>query len=39
VHDEHVVRVEALFLDAGGGEVDVIFVLDGDAASGALGGC
>lgn len=38
MHDEHVVRVETLFLNAGGREVDVVFVLDGNAAAGALVG-
>lgn len=38
MHNEHVVRVETLFLDAGGREVDVVFVLDGDPTAGALVG-
>lgn len=36
VHDEHVVGGEALLLYAGGGEVDVVMVFDGDTAAGAL---
>lgn len=35
VHDKHVMRVETLFLDARGCEIDVVFVLDRDAAAGA----
>lgn len=36
MHDEHIVWMETLFLDAGGREVDVVFVLDGNAAASAL---
>ena len=38
VEDEHVLGLETFFLDARRGEVDVITVLDGYAAAGALWG-